>query len=86
MIQPTSEGASIDQKIDNRDQGRDKNAYDKKHWKRKNDSSVTRKVTQRPIFQKAIIRMSRKKSIKEAITTSPEPVYPVNQASLTSAR
>ena len=42
------------------DQGGDKKTYYKKCWKKKSDSSVSRKVTQRITFQKAIIKTARK--------------------------
>ena len=42
------------------DQGGDKKTYYKKYWKKKSDSSVSRKVTQRITFQKEIIKTARK--------------------------
>ena len=50
--------------------------------RQKNDSSVTRKVTQRLIIQKAIRKTERK---REAISISLEIANPVNKASLTWA-
>ena len=42
------------------DQGGDKKTYYKKCWKKKSDTSVSRKVTQRITFQKAIIKRQEK--------------------------
>ena len=54
VIQPTSEGAAFSWKGGNRDQGGDKNTYDKSTGRQKSASSVARKITQLLIFQNAV--------------------------------
>ena len=49
----------------------------------KKSSGVVRKVTQSLIVHKAIRKTKIKGSIEEAMTTSTDLVYPVNQSSMT---
>ena len=81
MSQPTSEGVSFSQKGGNKDLGGYKKNYDKKYRRKKNASSMTKKVTQRFIVQKE----TRKTARKKVMATIPELFDPVNQEILTLA-